>query len=76
MNHLKKNPKKKKTIRRIKTKNIRNEITKTYELKGKEHNVSVINQDKKTSVCLLVFVHFYARSNEALGPDKRSATLS
>ena len=71
MNHLKKNPKKKKTIRRIKTKNIRNEITKTYELK-----VSVINQDKKTSVCLLVFVHFYARSNEALRPDKRSATLS
>ena len=39
MNHFKKF--KKKTIRRIKTKNKRNEITKTQELKGKEHNASV-----------------------------------
>ena len=74
MNHFKKFQKK--TIKRIKTKNKKNEITKTQELKGKEHNASVINQDKKTSVYLLVFVYFYARSNEALRPDKRSATLS
>ena len=69
MNHFKTIPKQK-TIRRIKTKNKRNEITKTQELKGKEHNASVINQDKKTSVCLLVFVHFYAPSNEAFGPGQ------
>ena len=60
MNHFKKIPKKKKRRRRIKTKNKRNEITKTQEHKGKEHNASVINQDKKTSVWLLVFVSFCA----------------
>ena len=48
MNHFKKNPKKKKNQ---KNKNKRNEITKTQELNGKEHNASVINQDKK-NFCL------------------------
>ena len=53
INHLKKIPKKK-TIRRIKTKKQKEQ--KTQELKGKEHNASNINQDRKLLfICLFLF---------------------
>ena len=60
MNHFKKFPPKK-TIRRIKTKSKTKEITKTQELKGKEHNASVINQDKKNLLFVCLFLFTFTR---------------